>query len=571
MPRNILFINPPSMPYHHVAMSLEKNVVDITNFVKQPIAMPMGILYLASVLERDIPDVNIRILDYAKALRETLSGPSHKYSGIDEFLDDVLASQIPQDFTPEFVGLSILFSTAHRTAGFIADAIKRRWPDAPIVVGGMHATNAVPSLLAMPSIDYVCRGEAESVITELVKRLGNNEEVESIGGIHGRKKLAEVEASGGTKCVESCALIDDLDEIPLPAWHLIPMEEYVHSVGSRVAKVSDAIEHDREATIVTTRGCPFSCTFCSSWTVHGRKMRFRSVGNVIRELEILHLKYGVNMVVPEDDLFTVKKPRIIELCNSVADRFQGAIHFQFPNGLSVSTLDRDVIEAMKRMGMSLCNVAIESGSAYVQKHIIKKNCDLDRARRVVQECRDAGVLVRTYFICGFPGETKEMINETFEFAASIATDWSQFGIAAPLIGTEMYDQMLERGDIDKDFNWDTAFFRERTFDTDEISADELKHMVTSANIRINYFGNYNLKIGNYDHALQFYNQVLDGHPGHLAAQYCIGMVYKLQGDDRAYNEVLEKCREQLRTSAMAQEHLNLHPELFPELRELAAA
>ncbi|HXP93276.1 MAG TPA: hypothetical protein VN905_07375, partial [Candidatus Binatia bacterium] len=196
---------------------------------------------------------------------------------------------------------------------------------------------------------------------------------------------------------------------------------------------------------------------------------------------------------------------------------------------------------------------------------IKKNCDLDRARRVVQDCRDAGIMVRTYFVLGFPGETREQIQETLDFAADIATDWSNFHIAAPLVGTEMYEQMLDRGDIDSTFNWDGAFFRERQFDTAEIGAEDLKNTAASANLRINFFGNYNLRHGHYERALRLYEDILERYPDHMAAQYCIGLVHRMMGDENAFRAAIEKCKGQLVASQMAQEHLQLHPELFPEL------
>jgi anaerobic magnesium-protoporphyrin IX monomethyl ester cyclase len=568
----VLFVNPPSMPYYQIVQSLENKRPHIGNLARQqPIAMPMGILYLSAVLERDFPDIEIRILDYAKALREYLAEGRTDLDTIDEFVDLLLASRVPESFRPDMVGMSILFSTAHRTTCFIADRVKRRWPNAPIFVGGMHATNSVPRLLETPAIDYVCRGEAESIISKVLATCLEGGDCEAIRGIHGRKKLAAAQTSGGA-CRESADLIYDLDEIPYPAWHLLPMEEYVHSPGSRVLRVNDEVDHDREATIVTTRGCPFQCTFCSSWTVHGRKMRYRSTANVIGELEILHQRYHVNMVTPEDDLFSVKKPRIIELCNAIADHFNRKLHFQFPNALSVATLDREVIDAMVRMGMSVATIAIESGSPYVQKHVIKKNCDLDRARRVVKDARDAGAMVRTNFVVGFPGETKAQIRETFDFAASLATDWCEFSIAAPLVGTEMYQQMLDLGYIDGNFNWDTAFFRERQFDTPEVTAAELKAMVDEANIRINFFGNYNLKVGDYHRALQFFDWIVIGHAGHLAARYVVGMTKRMMGDEAAFQKMIRECKELVKVSPMAAEQLRNYPDLFPELAgELTAA
>lgn len=556
-PPRVLFINPPSVPYTSVVQVLNRQI----DTVLQTISMPMGILYLGATLERDIPGIEICIVDFAKALREFIAQEDRQPSDYDTFAAMVLADQVPDGFVPDVIGISVLFSTAHKSTGHISDAVKRLWKDTPVVVGGMHATNAAKSLLEMPSVDFVCRGEGESIIAELVDHMYRADDPESIQGVIGRKKL---DAAG--PALESAPLIDDLDEIPLPAWHLLPMDEYVRSIGSRVRRM-DTIEQDGEATIVTTRGCPFSCTFCSSWTVHGRKMRVRSAANVVQELEILQERYGVGLVIPEDDLFTVKKPRIIELCNAVADRFDGSIAFQFPAGLSVATLDEDVIDAMIRMGMKLANIAIESGSAEVQRNIIKKNCDLDRARRVVQICRDKGIFTRCYFVLGFPGETLEQIEETFAFASSLPSDWNVFNIAAPLIGSEMFSQMLSRGDIDDTYNWDSAFFHERTFDTKEITAEHLKEIAHISNIKINFFNNHALRTGDYPRAISIFQEIMLSYPNHLIAQYCIALAQQGMGDDEGFRESLAVCNRMLddKTSEMPRQHFEEFRDFMPEL------
>ncbi|SVD85131.1 uncharacterized protein METZ01_LOCUS437985, partial [marine metagenome] len=261
-----------------------------------------------------------------------------------------------------------------------AEVCKEIWPKTPIVIGGMHATSAVDSILENKAVDYVCKGEAESIMVEMVQKANQGEPLDTIQGVVSRLKLAESRLNDST--LPSSPLVDNLDEIPLPAWDLIPMSDYL--VSSNRARRMDEISNDFAATIVTSRGCPFSCTFCASWTVHGRKMRFRSTENVIKELEILSEKYGVNLIAVEDDLFTVKKPRFIELCNAIQERFRDKLEFQVPNGLSVATLDEDIVEALCKLNITVTNVAIESGSAYTQKHIIKKNCNLDRARKVTK-------------------------------------------------------------------------------------------------------------------------------------------------------------------------------------------
>jgi radical SAM superfamily enzyme YgiQ (UPF0313 family) len=542
--RRILFINPPSIPYNVLIRTFEKSRAPL----HQTVSMPMGILYLAATLERDLPGIEIKIIDLAKRYRELCDCNRLNYDSFEVFCEATLRSEIRD--VPDLIGLSVLFSTAHKSTLRIAEVCKRIWPQTPVVVGGMHATKAVKSILENPAIDFVCRGEGEAIIADVAIELSS-----AIPGIICRENA---NATG------SAPLIYDLDTIPHPAWHLLNMKEYVFGATSR-AKNLESIEEDGAATIVTTRGCPFHCTFCASWTVHGREMRYRSKENVLEELKILNERYGVNTVVPVDDLFSVKKPRFIELCNAITAEFNGGLHFQFPNGLSVATLDSDVISAMKRMGMTVANVAIESGSDYVQRKIIKKNVNLRRAREVVSECRRQGITVRAYFLLGFPGETKEQMQETVDFATSLEADWALIHPAAPLAGTEMFDQLVARGDIDSSFNWDEAFFQERSYETAEIGAQELKEFAFHANLRINFFENYNLRTGNFAMAEALFRTVLCMYPCHLAAQLCLARALLGQGRIADAETTLRRAREMIeREEPMAVEQLARYPDLFPE-------
>ena len=296
------------------------------------------------------------------------------------------------------------------------------------------------------------------------------------------------------------------------------------------------------------------------------KMRIRSTENVIGELHVLHNKYGVNLVIPEDDLFTVQQNRIVELCNAIGDEFRDKIKFEFPNGLSVATLSDNVIEALMRLNVDVVTIAIESGSDRVQREVIKKNCKLDKAVKVVNAFRERGPLVRTFFILGFPGESRAEMTETLKFAYDLPADWCNIGIAAPLIGTEMYDQLLERGDIDQSFNWDQAFFQERAFDTTEISAAELKNLVGFANLKINFFGNYNFRFGEIDRAISLFKDVITSYPGHLAGTYCIALSHQKKGDIDQYEIWKQKCIDILRSknTGMGIRHLRTIPDEFPE-------
>jgi anaerobic magnesium-protoporphyrin IX monomethyl ester cyclase len=528
----ILFINPPSVPHS----SLVKVLKDKTLSHKQTLSLPLGILYLSSVLEKNIVDIDIKVIDIAKEVFEYSRSTDRLSTNIEE-ITALCMQDLPDDWVPDYIGISVLFSTAHKTTGEISKSLKKIFPGRPIVVGGMHATNAVEKLLKFESIDYVCRGEGESIIVEFSNTIHSCGDVEKIQGIYGTTKLKNNQTGGLN---ESAPLVENIDEIPFPAWHLLPMNDYIVPSG-RSRKV-DTVIQDGEATIMTTRGCPFFCTFCSSWTVHGRKMRYRSIENVLAEIDILYHKYNVRSFVPEDDLFTVKKERIINLCDSVSSRYKD-LKFQFPNGLSVATLDDDVIAAMIRMGMSVATIAIESGSDFVQKKIIKKNASLTRAKKVVQSCRDQGVIVRCYYVLGFPGETKEMIEETISFSASVSSDWSVYNIASPLSGTEMFDTLLNDGVIGDDFNWDDSFYHDRSYDSPEITADELKKIAHRANITNNFFHNYNLKIEQFDRAIVLFKDILHSYPEHLAARYCYAIAHKHKGDFEHYKINIKACED----------------------------
>ena len=131
-------------------------------------------------------------------------------------------------------------------------------------------------------------------------------------------------------------------------------------------------------------------------------------------------------------------------------------------------------------------------------------------------------------------------------------------VAAPLIGTEMFDQLLEGGQIDQSFNWDEAFFAERTFDTPAIGAQELKDLSYGSNIRVNFFENYNMKIGEYERAIGNYKDVMAKHPGHLIAQYSMGMAYKAMGDLAASDEAMARCQEMLSNNDHTMAHAHYH-------------
>ena len=465
-------------------------------------------------------------------------------------LEDLIgkpAKELAESFTPDIIGFSMLFSTCHPLFIVAATELKKIWPEAVMITGGNHGTNSVDVIVEHPNIDFVSKGECELALAEFISNFDRRDEIQ-VQGIYSRQHVID------KLPMPHAAAVDDLDELGFPDWELLDIEAYVTSPFKRSRTWKGEGSEDREISILTTRGCSFSCTFCAVHTTMGRKVRFRSVEHVIDEMRQLWERYQVNLFLVEDDLFTANRKKVLPLLAAMNKLAEDIPEFetQFPSALSVNTLFDDVMDALIDAGMKVTNVAIESGSKHVQRHIIKKNCNLDRAIEVVNYFRDRGVITRCYFIGGFPGETKEMLNETLEYAKNLNCDWATFGIAAPLRGSEMYDQFIDLGYIKDDMaQWSSAFYQERIFDTPEIGADEIKDFFYRANLEVNFINNPNVLNKKWDHCLQVFTGIVSGYPYHIFGWYVLMKAQAGLGNHDKADEIREKIYDLVDTDERA--------------------
>lgn len=543
---NILFVNLPTVPYEEMIKALKGE-----QYVSQILAMPMGILYLSAYLrQNNLVRGEIGILDYILAMEEL-----SKYGSVEEFIISKASESVR--FTPDILAFSLIFSTSHAIFMVALDILKTFWPNACVVVGGTHATAATRPILENKNVNYVIRGEGEIAFSDFVSQYANSQPI-TIKGVYERVN-GEM-----TDPPEITDVPDNLDSLPYPDWQLVDMKAYSVKKGSQ-REFGDREPH-RVATIVTTRGCPNRCTFCAAHLVHGRKVRYRSVENVVGEVLSLYRNFGITLFIPEDDMFTVPKKRFIALMNALRHANIPGFEMQNQDGLSVNTLDNDVIDAMLSVGIRLFNLAVESGSQVVQKEIINKNVRLHRVREIIDYIRskNGDAIVRCYFILGFFGETKEQMQETIEFAKGIEADWCIFSIATPLIGTEMHRQMLEAGFIEDNIDfWVRASFGQRCFDTPEISADELTDLSYQANLEVNFFGNINKKKGNYSKALGIFNDIVRLHPFHIVAWYCIMECHERLHNHKKATEARVKLYTLIRKDARSAEMYRKYGHLMP--------
>lgn len=545
---NVVFVNLPTIPFDEVMASLAERPR-----IPQRLALPMGLLYISAYLKAHAPVGQVSMIDYIFGMKDI-----SRYETLDQFITGLALRSVP--FVPDIIAFSLIFSTSHRIFVETLDRLKDLWPKAVTVAGGTHATAVTAHLLKSTAVDFVLRGEGEIGFSELVTRFQAGRPL-SVKGLYSR---AEVDWRDP---LETSSLPEDLDGLPFPDWDLVDMEAYASQIGSQ-REFGDG-PRKKVATIVSTRGCPGRCTFCAAHLVHGRKVRYRSVENVVREVRMLNERYGITLFIPEDDMFTVPKHRFLNLMSALRQLGIPGFEMQNQDGLSVNTLDPEVLDAMLACGVRLFNLAVESGSPHVQRHLIHKNVQLGRVKGIVDFLRRKDCIVRCYFILGFYGETRAQMMETIEFARSLQADWCLFSIATPLAGTVMYAQMRSAGYIqDGPELWENAAFGRRGFDTPEISASELEELAYRANLEINFIGNVNLITGNYSKALRIYSDVVRVYPFHIVAWYCIMKCHQGMGSGQQAESTLAHLSRLLatddRAARMYARYCALMPDLNPE-------
>ena len=553
----------PCVAFVYLPTVLYEEIFDLSNDPPH-LAMPLGIMYLSASLKQNANVSDVFLLDYSIASRKLHHDFSEgkcdldKYmSGPDEFIVET-AKRDAETRVPDIIAVSLLFSTSRLLCLQIIEHLSKLWPDAAVVVGGNHATNDVQALLSHPDVDFVVRGEAELAFPEFVKSYSKNKTPE-IKGVYSKNDLQRKKTIS-----EKCDYFNNLDEIPFPDWDLIDVNSY--STGEIVRKREFLSGKEAKMfTIMTSRGCPFQCTFCASHTVHGRQMRYRSTENVIDEMMEIYNRFGANLFCPEDDLFTASKKRVLPLLKGIKKLPIPNLMMEYPSALSVATLDYEVIDALRDAGMNYLYLAIESGSPYVQKHIIKKRVNLDKARTLVKYANDNELYTRINFIVGFPNETMEQIQETIDYAKTLGADWNVFSVATPLIGSEMFDEYNEMGVLNMESRNYERTYLDRGFDTNGFTAKNLSKIVYRANLEINFIHNRQMLSSNWEQAIGVFTDVLKRHPSHIFAKYQIYKCLENLGMKKESKKCFKELNNMINTMPKAKELLFEYGDLVPDL------
>jgi anaerobic magnesium-protoporphyrin IX monomethyl ester cyclase len=390
-------------------------------------------------------------------------------------LSSVTIAKRTMEWKADVVVAEIPFSGWSKTAFEMVSAIKAIKKDIIIALMGQHPTARPEACLEEPDIDFVVIGEPEVTVSELIDMLAlGKRDFRGIDGLGFKEKGSVVLNSKRT-------FIKDLDSLPFPARHLLPMNLYNEAVKENPLRG----EINKPWTIVTTtRGCPYNCVFCSVCILWGRTWRARSPKNVVDEIEHVVKTYGIKQVDFYDENMTLDKKRMAEICDQIVER---GLHVEWftPNGVRADTLDETLLRKMKRAGCKKIRVAPESGVQRVVNDVIGKNLDLKKVEQAVILCKKVGIKVGCFFVLGMIGETKSEIEETIKLAYKLrrlGADSLIFSIAMPLYGTELYEQAKEGGYLREGFCDYALAATEPLIETPEFTAQDLQELCIRANM-----------------------------------------------------------------------------------------
>ena len=368
---------------------------------------PLGLAYIASVLEKE--NHKVSIID-APALNLTKQETLEELKKLD----------------PDVVGITCMSSTIR---GALEAAQIAKEVGAITVIGGSHVSACPKEILSYEFVDYGLIGEGEHTFPLLTKALEEKSTLKDIPGLV-YKKDNEIEINPGY------GLVKDLDSLPLPAYHLLPIKKY-----------NLVIALHPMMTMVSSRGCPGRCGFCFKKPGDLGPLRFRNPQKIVDEMEFLVKNYKIKEIVIADDNLTTSKANIREICNEILKR---NLKFRWEAPTRVDFVDLDILKLMKKAGCRRLRYGVESGDKRILK-LMRKGISLDRVRDVFKWTKQAGIEAFAYFIIGYITETEESIKKTINFAKEINPDMIMFCAATPLPDTNFYDLAVEQNFVDKNY------------------------------------------------------------------------------------------------------------------------
>ena len=503
------------------------------------LTVPLGATSLAAYVGKHtdcvfkILDLNLSIVKRQKDFQQL---------SWDKFLQNEF-DEIKKTFEPGIVGVSAIFNPQIGYMKLATNISRKLWPQSIIIGGG----GGIATSLSMevfnlsPSLDAIAVGEGELPLLALIKAKNRKDYLHTSKSWKTREKIVAQENF-------SHEFIQDLDEIPYLRYDLID-EGFKTSRkvdGEFHKTISDYSQKPRfhsgnskdtiTASVMTSRGCPFLCTFCASHTIHGRKMRYHSTERVVADAKRLNKEFGVNTILFEDDLCFANEKKFIKIVKGLTD---SGFKMDFSSGLSVAHINDRTVAAMKYAGVTVAKLAVETGSERILKLIKKPYKKLDRVKTAVDKLRSNGMIVRGFWIMGFPEETLEEIQESYEFFVKTGFNWVAIMLASPIAGSNLYNYCKEKNLLIND-RIDTYHFGKSNIKLEHSTPEELEHTRYRYNLKLNFVNNYDLKKGCPEKALMGFEDVMKRMEGHAFAAYYLAKAHSQLEDHKASKKYLNE-------------------------------
>lgn len=347
------------------------------------------------------------------------------------FHDCLIERRLPNLSRFDVVGISSMFTISAPAAHTIAADVRSQ-TNAFIVMGGIHPSTVPKEILLDKNVDAVVVGEGEYTMARLIEALEKQQELNVVKGLVWRTTNNKIVAN------PPCPPINDLDDLPFPAYDLMPMDIYL----SKAKGHGPLMKRTPFTSMVTSRGCNMRCIYCSVPNICGGKWRARSPENVVEELDFLISKYKIREIHFDDDNITFNQKRMSRICDLLRDY---DITWTVPGGVAIWTLNRKLIEKIAKSGCFALPFGIESGDDYIRTKVIGKPINLEFAKKVIRHCKELGIWVHCFFILGLPGENEKTIRKTIKVALSIGANSVSFFHATPYPGTRLREVLQEKG------------------------------------------------------------------------------------------------------------------------------
>ena len=374
--------------------------------------VPLGIASLAAYLRKK------------KITSQVIDAPIEGWNFL-ETVDNAIKSGA------KIIGVSCLTENRYSALKTLEE-VKKQDKSIITIIGGLHATFLDSLLLKnYKFVDIVVRGEGEETLYELIKAIKNKKPLNKILGISFRK-------NGEIKINAKRCFMEDIENLPLPAYDLFPMKKY---------PLPPDVKHAKRTTLVTTsRGCPMGCKFCETTFAWGRKVRSTSAEKLFEQVKELNTRYGIDYIRFADDLFTLKKEKVMKFCELI---IKNKLPIKFRIQARVDTVDEEMLETLKRAGCDLIEYGAESGSDKVLK-AIGKNITIERIKRASEMTKKAGIELKFFLIVGSLEEFPEDTWKTFKLIKETKPDWIGINALTIYPGTSIYDIAKKEGLISDD-------------------------------------------------------------------------------------------------------------------------